>query len=178
MRFFYILFFAFVPFFGTTPAKNAEVYLERGAKNELVAFQKTGSKGKVSFRHLDTGSYRLLLTFPQQRGKFIREKPRHESMTKATYNPKSKTYYYQGKEGFFAIQFSGVSKINREQFKAVYKEDNDKNDVVYSIIAEFSAHTDGAAISLDIDAITAAKFKRATERIEDDISTQSIRGMK
>uniref|UniRef100_UPI00321804E0 hypothetical protein n=1 Tax=uncultured Draconibacterium sp. TaxID=1573823 RepID=UPI00321804E0 len=171
------LFFTVFSIFTGKPASKTEIYLEKGAHNEVVAFQVTGAKGQVTFKHLDAASYRLLVLFPQQEGKYIKEKPKHQTLTKATYNPKTKTYYFQGTEGYFSIHFSGLSKIQSENFKAVFKEDRDE-EVTYAIIAEFGAHKDGASVSLLIKAITAAQFKKAADKIGQDISTQSIRGIK
>lgn len=175
MNLFVLLFISIFSIFTGKPATKTEVYLENGS--ELIAFQLTGEKGKASFGHLDAGKYQILLLFPQQEGKYLKEKAKHQTMTKATYNPKTKTYYYQGTEGYFSIHFSGISKINGENFKAVFKEDRDDEEI-YSIISEFAAHRNGASISLSVKAITAAQFKKAADKIGQDISTLSIRGMK
>ncbi len=170
-----LLYFAFFSIFTGKPAPKTEVYLEKGS--ELIAFQVTGKQGKVTFDHLDAGSYHISLLFPQQEGKYLKEKSKHQTMTKATYNSKSKTYYYQGVEGYFSVKFSGISKIDGENFAAVFKEEHEE-EATYSIISEFGAHKDGASISLSIKAITASDFKKATDKIGQDISTQSIRGIK
>ncbi|AHW61815.1 hypothetical protein SAMN05444285_102137 [Draconibacterium orientale] len=175
MNLFIVLFFSILSIFIGKPAENTGVYLEKGG--QLIAFQVTGEKGKVSFKHLDEGSYKLLLVFPQQEGKYIKEKPRHETMTKATYNPKNKTYYYQGTEGFFAIKFRNISRIRSENFSAIFREELDEEDK-FNAIAEFGIHNSGGSIGLSVEAITAAKFKKAADKIGQDISTQSIRGIK
>ncbi len=175
MNLFVLLFITLLSVFSSKPAENTEVYLEKG--RQLIAFQATGKQGKVTFRYLDEGSYRLLLTFPQQKGKFLKEKPRHQTMTKATYNNKTKTYYYQGTEGYFAVKFFGISKIDGENFKAVFKEERDEEDK-YNLVAEFGAHKAGASIGVSVKAVTASQFKKAAEKIGHDISTQSIRGIK
>lgn len=175
MNLFIALFFTIFSIFIGKPAENTEVYLEKGG--QLIAFQATGEKGKVSFKHLDEGSYKLLLVFPQQEGKYIKEKPKHETMTKATYNPKNKTYYYQGTEGFFSIKFRGISKIRSENFSAIFREERDEEDK-YNAIAEFGIHNSGGSIGIFVEAITAAQFKKAADKIGQDISTQSIRGIK
>ena len=170
-----ILYLSAFTIFPGKPAQHTEVYLERGG--QLIAFQATGTQGKVTFDHLDAGSYSLSLVFPQQDGKYLKEKPKHQTMTKATYNPKNKTFYYTGKEGFFSIKFINISRVKSENFKAVFKEDHDEEDT-YKIIAEFGAHKDGASMGIFIKAITASQFKKATDKIGQDISTQSIRGVK
>ena len=166
-----ILLTALLSIFGGRPAEKAEIYLEKGT--ELIAYQQTGEKGKVSFNHLDAGSYRLLVIFPQQDGKYIKEKPKHRSLTKATYNSRNKTYYYQGKEGFFAIHFSGISNIKSENFQAVYKEERDEEDTDNLIIL-FGAHRNNASVKISVSAITAAQFQKASEKAGTDISTLSI----
>lgn len=170
-----LLFVAVLSIFSGKPANKTEVYLQKG--KQLIAFQATGTKGKVSFKHLDAGSYSISLLLPQQEGKYIKEKPKHESMTKATYNARAKTYYYQGTEGFFAIKFTGLSKVRGENFKAVFKEDKEDGDT-FNVIAEFGIHRDGGSVGILVKAITAAQFKKAADKIGQDISTQSIRGMK
>ncbi len=171
VRLLLILFVALLSIFGGRPAEKAEIYLENGTG--LIAYQQTGEKGKVSFGHLDAGSYRLLVIFPQQEGKYIKEKPKHRSLTKATYNPRNKTYYYQGKEGFFAIHFSGISNVKSENFQAVYKEERDEEET-YNLIVQFGAHRNNASIKISVAAITAAQFKKASEKAGTDISTLSI----
>lgn len=170
-----LLFTALLLIFTGKPAERTEVYLEKG--EQLIAFQATGEKGKVSFEHLDAGSYRVSVVLPQQEGKYIKEKRKHESMTKATYNPKTKTYYYQGTEGYFAIKFTSTSKIQRDNFSAVFKENRDEEDTYY-VLAEFGIHRNGGSIEVLVKAITAAQFKKASDKIGQDISTQSIKGMK
>lgn len=170
-----LLFIAVFSIFTGKPTAKTEVYLEKG--EQLIAFQGTGEKGKASFSHLDAGSYNLSILLPQQEGKYIKEKPKHESMTKATYNPKTKTYYYQGTEGFFSIKFTGISKIKSENFKAVFKEDREEEDT-FNVIAEFGVHKNGGSIGVFVKAITASQFKKASDKIGQDISTQSIRGIK
>ena len=171
MRLVVILFVAFLSIFSGKPAKNTEVYLEKG--KQLIAYQITGEKGKIDFRHLDPGSYRISVIFPQQDGKYIKDKPKHRTMTKATYNPKNKTYYYRGDEGYFALKFTGLSKIKSENFRAVFKEER-TDEKTYIIISEFGAHSKNASIGISIQAITAAQFKRASEKSTNDISTLSI----
>jgi len=143
----------------------------------LYAYQLSGDKGKVSFKHLDAGSYRLLLSFPQQSGKYIEEKAKHQSLTKASYSTRKKTYYYQGSEGYFAIKISGFSKIRRSNFTTIFEEERDE-EVTRNAIAKFGAHGKGASVSVSIKAITASQFKKATDKIPQDISAMSIQGIK
>jgi len=158
--------------FGGHPTEKAEIYLEKG--KQLVAFQVSGEKGRVAFNHLDAGSYRVSIVFPQQEGKYIKDKPRHRSLSKATYNQRKKTYYYQGTEGYFAIHFSGISNIKSENFVAVFKEEKDE-DSTYNVIAEFGAHRNNAGIGIRIETLTAAQFKKATEKASSkDLSMLSI----
>lgn len=171
MRLLLILLMPVFLLFDGKPADKTQVYLEKGT--QLIAFQVTGEKGKVEFDHLDAGSYRLSLVFPEQEGKYIKTKPKHSTLTKATYNPRNKTYYYQGDEGYFAIKFTGVSKIKSENFEAIFKEEHDEQDT-YNIIAQFGAHSKNASIGVFVKAITAAKFKKASEKTGSDISTLSI----
>ncbi|WP_347839134.1 hypothetical protein [uncultured Draconibacterium sp.] len=175
INFLFVLLFSFWSVFYGRPASNTEVYLDKGG--QLIAFQATGEKGKVHFKYLDQGSYQLSLVFPQQEGKYIKEKTRHESMTKATYNAKNRVYYYQGSEGFFAIKFTGISGIKSQNFAAIFKEEREEEDK-YNVIAEFGIHKNGGSIGVFVEAITAAQFKKAADKIGQDISTQSIRGIK
>ncbi|HKJ79422.1 MAG TPA: hypothetical protein VKA10_07800 [Prolixibacteraceae bacterium] len=159
-------------FLGGNPAQDAVFILENNRNNEQVFWQRTGENGKVSMQHLDEGNYRLVIEFPQLDGKWLREKKRHEVMTKATYNPKKRTYYYQGDEGFFSVKFSRIKRIESE--KAVFQEIRleDRNEYV---IARFETSKMGAKISMQVKKLTSAQFKRAVEKIEEpDISTLSI----
>ncbi|MCY1721729.1 hypothetical protein OU798_15350 [Prolixibacteraceae bacterium Z1-6] len=177
MNLFVLLFYSLFSLFAGKSAANANVYIEKGAHREVVAFKKTGIKGQVVFRHLDAATYRVLIVFPQQAGKLMEQKSKHQTMTKASYNQKNKTYYYQGEEGYFAIKFSDITRIKNENFLATFKEDHDEEGN-FAVIAEFGAHKNGASISLSVKAITAAQFKKATNKIGHDISTQSIQGIK
>lgn len=177
MNLFIMIFITLFSIFSGKPAVDTEIFLEKGAQNELVGYQKAGFKGEVSFKHLDAGSYSLYIIFPQQEGKYLKEKPKHQSLTKATYNPKNKSYYYQGVEGYFTIKFSGVSKIDRENFRGVFREERGIEQPRI-MIAQFGAKKDGASISLKVKAITASQFKKATEKAGQDISTLSIPGIK
>ena len=121
----------------------------------VVAYQQTGEKGKVSFKHLDEGANQIVLVIPQQDRKLLREKPKHRTLTKATFNPKNKTYYYQGEEGFFAVKLSNLSKIDKNTFSSVFREvrDEDENKI---IIARFFVNNKGGDLTLNIEAISAS----------------------
>jgi len=157
------------------PTSKAEIYLEKGA--ETIAYQSTGEKGRVIFHHLDAGSYQMLLTFPQQKGKFIKDKNKNRTLTKATYNPKNKTYYYQGEEGYFSIRFYGLSRIKSENFHAAFSEEREE-EANYIAVAKFGAHRRNASIGVSIRAITAAQFQKVAEKAGSDLSTLSIPNIK
>lgn len=165
------------PFFSSKPAKNAKIILEDSSGRNLIAFQKTGEKGKVTFKHLDEGSFRMILVFPQLEGKWLKEKTKHSTLAKVDFNPKTKTYFYKGVEGYFSIKFSGVKKIDNEAFNAVFREkrggEAEENEI---IISEFLTKRNGAKISVIVRAITAGQFKKFTDKIENDISMISIPG--
>jgi hypothetical protein len=180
MKLLIILFMGLIPFFSGKPVENAEITLDRGTGRKVVAFQQTGSQGKVAFKHLDAGNYRLMITFPQQEGKWVKERPRHSTLTKATYNPANKTYYYQAEEGFFAIKISGLKKVEKESFKPLFREnrtrEEEEDESIQIIVSQFLAKNRGATISVAVKAITAAQFKRVTLKTGGDISTISIPG--
>ncbi len=167
-----ILVFWVFSIFGGHRTDKAEVYLENG--KQLVGFRATGVKGKVEFNHLDAGSYRVSIVFPQQDGKYMKDKPKYRSLSKASYNPRKKTYYYQGNEGYFAIHFSGISNVKSENFVAVFKEEKDEENT-YQVLVEFGAHRNNAGISIRIETLTPARFKKAVEKTAtNDISILSI----
>jgi len=163
---------AFIGLFGK-PAQDAKVFLEDGLGRKVIAFQNVNEKGKVTFQGLDEGDFRVLVIFPQQKGKYIRERAKHRTLAKAIYNPKTKTYFYQGDEGFFSVKFSGLKKIDSENFRAVFKEirNEEENTIV---IAELQTKRGGGQFSLKLKAITAAQFKNSTDKLENDISLYSI----
>ncbi|WP_340111791.1 hypothetical protein [Maribellus mangrovi] len=170
MRLLFFLLAGLILLFGGKPAKNTGIYLEKGS--QLIAYQLTGDKGKVSFEYLDEGNYKISVLFPQQEGKYIKDKPKHRTLSKASYNAKKKTYYYQGNEGYFAIKFSGLSRIKSENFNAVFHEEKNGEDT-YNVILQFGAHGKNASISVSVEALTAAQFKKATDKAT-NISTLSI----
>ena len=94
MQILFLLLAAIIPVLFGKPASDAFITLKNSRTQETIAFQKTGAKGKVAFKYLDAGNYQLLIEFPQQKGKWIKEKQRHSSMTKAAYDERSKTYFY------------------------------------------------------------------------------------
>jgi uncharacterized surface anchored protein len=173
-----ILLLAFSSFlFQKKPATNARVILEDARLRKEIGTQETGENGKAGFQYLDEGSYRLLIEFPQQEGKWIKEKKKHITLAKASFNEKNRTYYYQGIEGYFAVKFESTRRVDSDEFRPVFREvrGGDERQIV---IAEFQARKDGARVELTVTAITAGKFKKATQKIENDISTISIQGIK
>jgi len=173
-----ILFLSFGSFFFQYKlAKNAHVILEDVRLNKQVGYQETGEKGKAGFQYLNEGSYRLIIEFPQQDGKWVKEKKKHSTLAKASFNEKNKTYYYQGSEGYFAVKFESTRRIGSDQFQAVFREVKGEKERQI-VIAEFQTRKDGARIAFTIKAITAKKFKKATQKIQNDISTISIQGIK
>jgi hypothetical protein len=164
-------------FFQKKPATNARIILEDTKLRKQIGFQETGEKGKAGFQYLNEGSYRLIIEFPQQEGKWIKEKKKHSTLAKTSFNEKNKTYYYQGSEGYFAIQFKSTRRIDSDQFKPVFRELKGENERQI-VVAEFQTRKAGARVEFLIEAITARKFKKATHKIENDISTISIQGIK
>lgn len=177
MKLLIFLFIIVIPFFSGKPAINAKVILEDNLGRTQFGYQSVGEKGKAAFQYLNDGNYRLIIEFPQQEGKWIKEKPRHSTFTKATFNPKNKTYYYQGTEGYFSVKFSQFRKIDRDNFKAVFKETRGKENR-QTVVAEFNAKKNGAQVFLQIRKLKAAQFKRATDKIGNDISMISIKNIK
>ncbi len=173
-----ILLFAIGSIFITSkPAKNARVILEDATNRKQVGYQEVGEKGKAGFPYLNQGNYRLIIEFPQQEGKWVKEKKKDSTLAKASFNEKNKTYYYQGSEGYFAVKFEGIKKIDKEKFKPVFREAKGEREKQV-VIAEFQTRKDGAQVELTVKAITAEKFKKATLKVENDISAISIQGIK
>lgn len=164
--------------FGTgKPVSNAVVFIESQGSKKPIAHQITGETGKASFKFLDEGNYRMLIDFPQQEGKWIEEKSRHYTITKSTFNSKNKTYYYKGTEGYFSVRFSGLRKIDSEDFRPVFREiQQDENRLIN--LLDFNTRRNGGQIQVKINALTAKQFKRKTDKIDQDISEISIPGMR
>jgi len=177
MRLLILLFVAGSIFITGKPAKNARVILDDITNRKQVGYQEVGEKGKAGFQYLNAGNYRLIIEFPQQEGKWLKEKKQHSTLSKASFNEKNKTYYYQGSEGYFAVKFESTRRVDSDEFKPVFREVKGEREKQV-VIAEFQTRKDGARIELTIKAITAKKFKRATLKVENDISTISIQGIK
>ncbi len=176
MKLLTLLFIIVLPFFSGKPAMDARVILEDISGANQIASQIVGEKGKASFQYLNEGSYRLVIEFPQQHGKWLKEKQQHRTLTKATYNEKNGTYYYQGSEGFFSVKLKKIRKLDRESFRTVFKEGREDERKI--VIAEFIAKRNNAQFSLQIRKLTAKQFKRFTDKVENDISMYSIQGIK
>ncbi len=146
-------------FFHKKPATNARVILEDTSLRKQVGFLETGEKGKAGFQYLNQGSYRLIIEFPQQEGKWIKEKKKYSTLAKASFNEKNKTYYYQGSEGYFAIQFKSTRRIDNDQFKPVFRELKGEHERQI-VVAEFQTRKAGARIEFTIEAITAMKIQK------------------
>ena len=177
MRLLILLFIAIFPFFSGKPVKDVKVMLQDISGKKQIASQIVGEKGKATFQYLNGGSYRLAIEFPQQEGKWIKEKPKHSTLTKATYNEKNGTYYYQGHEGFFSVKLKKFRKVDRHSFRTVFKEGRGESENQI-VIAEFVAKKNGAQFSLLIKKLTAKQFKKATDKVGNDISMISIQGIK
>lgn len=166
-----------LPFLSGKRTPGVDLYLEDGQGRNLIAFKQTGEQGKASFGYLDAGTYRLLVEFPQQTGKWIEEKPRHATLAKATFNPKNKTYYYQGMEGYFAIKFSGLRKIEPENFQPVFREIRLDEGIQINVL-QFQTRRKGGQVTVLVKTLTAAQFKRKAEKAGNDLSMLSIPGIK
>jgi len=175
MKLLILLMVAAFSIFTGQPAKNAQVFIQDNRTKETVAFQTAGEKGKVEFSYLKEGSYKLLIGFPQQEGKYIKTKAKYITLTKATYNIDAKTYYYQGQEGFFSVKFKGNNRIDTDNLKVIFEEvKTDKKDELLIGMVEFVVRKNGATINVAIKALTAKEYKKATDKLSKDISTISI----
>lgn len=175
MRFLLFIIIATIPFFPGKPADEATVILENANGSEMIAFQRTGEKGKVSFKHLNAGTFSIVIEFPQQEGKWIKTKRRFNTLTKASYNPQNKTYFYQGAEGFFSIKIENTRRIDPNTFNPVFREIRSEKGNPINVL-QFQARNRGAKISLKIKALTAAQYKRLTNKTKSTVSTISIPG--
>ncbi len=173
----FLLLAAIIPVLFGKPASDTFITLKNSSTQETIAFQRTGAKGKVVFKYLDAGNYQLLIEFPQQKGKWIKEKPRHSSMTKAAYDERSETYYYQGSEGFFSVSFSSIRKHNNEKFNPVFREHRQKEGQPIEIL-NFRINRNGGQIKMKVKALTARQYQRKAEKASKRLSTLSIRGIK
>lgn len=174
MKFILFILVAFIPLFPGKSVENALFILENVNETEVVAFQKTGETGKVSFKHLNAGTFRIVIEFPQQNGKWIKTKRRFNNLTKASFNPQNKTYYYQGTEGFFSIKIENTRRIDPKSFNPVFREIRSENGNPINIL-QFESRNRGAFISLKIKVLTAAQFNRLTHK-GSTVSTISIPG--
>lgn len=156
---------------------KAVVTLESGSGKEVIGTQKTGESGKAGFYFLDPGYYQMLIEFPQQEGKYIEGKQKHSTLTKVTYNGAKRIYYYQGIEGYFSVKIIGLKRIDKETLQALFRE-RFKGEKLQILMGQFEAIKSGASISVEVEAITAADFKKATDKLGNDISTISIQGTK
>jgi len=175
-QFLFILIFT-LPFLFGKRTPGVDLYLEDGQGRNLIAYKQTGEQGKATFGFLDRGTYRLLVEFPKQTGKWIEEKPRHATLAKAAFNPKNKTYYYQGIEGYFAIKFSGLRKIEPEKFQPVFREIRQDEGNQINVL-QFQTRRKGGQVTVLIQTLTAAQFKRKAEKAANDLSMLSIPGIK
>lgn len=75
------------------------------------------------------------------------------------------------------MKYKKVRKIDRDSFRSVFKEGRgeDENKIV---VAEFIAKRNNAQFSLIIKKLTAAQFKKATDKVRNDISMISIQNIK
>jgi len=153
------------------------VTLELGSGKDVVGTQKTGEGGKAGFYFLDPGYYQMLIEFPQQEGKYIEGKQKHSTLTKVTYNGAKRIYYYQGIEGYFSVKIIGLKRIDKETLQALFRE-RFKGEKLQILMGQFEVIKSGASISVEVEAITAADFKKATDKLGNDISTISIQGTK
>ena len=99
MRLIVILLVSILSIFSGKPAKNTEVYLEKG--RQLIAYQITGEKGKIDFQHLDPGSYRISVILPQQDGKYIKEKPKTSHVNKSHLQSQKENLLLPGRRRVF-----------------------------------------------------------------------------
>lgn len=177
MRFLVFGFLLISTLLSAKPVSKAKLILEPGSGRDVIAVHQTGELGKVGFSYLDAGYYMLYVEFPKQEGKFNKGNTKTTTVTKVTYNGKNRTYYYQGVEGYFSVKMSGLKKINKKSVQAVFRErhKDDKNQI---LMAQFQAASNGAAITFAVEAITEEQFKRATDKLGNDISTISIQGVK
>ncbi len=173
MKILLILLLSIWPFNPGRKVINAIVTVEDARTGNPVVWQRTGDEGKVSFRFLDAGNYSLAIELPQMGGKWISQKRKQYVATKATYNPKNKTYYYQGDEGFFAVKFMNLRRIDTENFTPVFREIQHEKGYQY-VIAQFQLQRNRGQLSVQIKALTAGQFKRAVEKTDTDISMISI----
>ena len=134
MRILIIILAIIWPFSPGKPVKDVLVTVENSRSKEPVAWQETGENGKVSIAHLDEGDYQLVMEFPHLDGKWIKTAKRHHVLTKAAYNPKNKTYYYQGEEGYFSVKFFRTRRISNENFNAVFREIRGDRNFKYVIV--------------------------------------------
>lgn len=159
----YILFFTILTsILPGQPAANTKVVLKQD--DNLIAYQVSGETGKISFKNLNKGSYKLLFVFPQQVGKYIEQEIKFQTETDAAYNPVNKTYYYRSEKGYFIISYS-TKKIPKQGFTALFKEEQEKGEN-YHVTAEFGVKNKGGAINIAIKAITASQYKAATDNLK------------
>ena len=80
-------------------------------------------------------------------------------------------------EGYFAIKFSGLRKIESEKFQPVFREIRLDEGIQINVL-QFQTRRKGGQVTVLVKTLTAAQFKRKAEKAANDLSMLSIPGIK
>jgi hypothetical protein len=159
------------------PVPGARVYIEQERNSPPVAFQETGENGKVTFSHLSSGTYWVVVVLPEQRGKYIRGENRVDCDLQVGYHNDKKDYYIHEDEGFFIINYSKLKRLDNRNVTPVYNVRYDRNEKQV-VIGKFEVNGNNGSLTLSMRAQKPRKFEKLVKKVGHDASMSIIRNMR
>ncbi len=160
-----------------TPGKavpGADVYLNQEGKDKPFAYQQTGDNGKVTFSNLPSGTYRININLPRQRGKMVRGRDKIDCELQVGYHKGKKKYFLREEEGFFTIQFSKIRRFDDNNITPVYNLELDNREKQVEI-GKFETNGNSGRFTLELRAQKPKKFAKLVEKVKDDVEMVTIR---
>jgi hypothetical protein len=156
------------------PVPGAEVYIEQEGNKEPVAYMQTGDNGKTTFSHLQSGVYRIKMSFPRQSGKYMRGRDNLNCRLEVGYHSGKKQYFLREPEGFFTIRYSKIRRFANKNITPVYHRGySDQNNLIE--VGKFEVNGNNGSFTLELRAQKPRKFAKMVEKLKDDVEMVTIR---
>ena len=155
------------------PVKDAVIYLETEKGNVPLAFQITGKAGGVTFSHLDKGTYRLVVSLPQQKDKYRKDMHEVQDELQVAFHSGKKIYFITAPQGLFTIRFSDLKNLLESSITPMYEFSEDQKQRM--VIGKFEVDSSFGTVVMQISAVKTKTFQRLIQKYKHHAEMSVIR---
>jgi hypothetical protein len=150
-----------------SPVAGAGVWLETEPGKNLIAFQRTGELGSVTFAYLDKGVYKIYLEIPVQKNSAVEQEVSAAANFQVGYHSKKMMLFFQNPSGNFMVKFSDAENLSEQNLTPMHETESSETNARVAI-CKFEVTGKSGKLSLRLSALSVNKFQKQLKKYEHD----------